>query len=77
MKFVLSLIVVLLVGCATPKPIIEYRVVDVPAPPIIVTPERAPDPGTPDGRARVLVEYIEALRQALREAQVALDAYRK
>lgn len=73
-RLALALILVL-TGCATP----EVRVKDYPEPPVITAPERPLiASGTPSSEVlRAAMEYILLLETRLREALVALDAYRK
>lgn len=74
------LIAVLLTGCASTTKI-EYRVADIPEPPIINRPElpvlnisSGDDPGFVIQLHR---ETIKILQSYARELEVALDAYRK
>lgn len=73
------LLILLLTGCATTQ--IEYRVADIPEPPVIVRPELPvlnTKPGDDAGTVLQLHrETIKLLQGYAKELEAALNAYRK
>lgn len=73
------LLILLLAGCATTK--VEYRVADIPEPPVIQRPELPVLNTRPGDDAGVVIqlhrETIKLLQGYAKELEAALNAYRK